>query len=418
MPLLALLALVVLVLQSVADVLPAEPLFWVVTPERVVVAVGLLALLATVRRVDRASLAWRWPFDLCAAALLLAAAVPAHRYGTWPEWRALATGVAIAWLAAGVMRASVESWRAITLVAFGAVLTAGLTGVRQTVQGIPTGFCRGALDGTADSCGHADVMVRAIGTFGNPNLLSAFLVLLVPLAAAYAAGHTQRQARAVGYLGAGVGVLGILATGSRAGILALAAMLLAFLVLRRPTTPRLVAGGVLAALGIIGGGLAVALGGRVGVRADVWSASVDIAREHPLGVGLGRTGALLAARTPGDEAFRHAHNLWLDALLSTGPLGLAATLGLTVFGATCVVRAARRGSAAGIALGVALVGFATICLVDDPVNAVRNADAAWLVLGLAVGAGHAVRHRRSLEVFRGEDASTRPAATAPTTAVG
>ena len=211
----------------------------------------------------------------------------------------------------------------------------------------------------------------------------------------------------------GVGVLGILTTGSRAGILALAAMSLAFLVLRRPTTPWLLAGGAIGLLAVAGGGAVAARGGRVGVRADVWAAAVDLVRENPLGVGLGRTGALLDARIPGDEAFRHAHNLWLDMLLAAGPLGLLATCGLTVVAATCVVRAARRGSAAGIALGASLAGFGALCLVDDPVNAVRNADAAWLVLGLAVGAGDAVRHRRSLEIHRGDTTSDLRTAATP-----
>ncbi|WP_176489714.1 O-antigen ligase family protein [Mobilicoccus massiliensis] len=409
-PILALIALALVVLDAVADVLPDASLFWVVTPVRLVIVVGLLALAATVRRVDTSALRWRWPFDLCALALLAAAAIPAYVYDGWSEWRGLLTSVAVAYLAAGVLRSSAESWRAVTLLAFGAVATAGLTGLRQTVQGIPTGFCRGALDGSSDSCGHPDVYMRAIGTFGNPNLLAAFLVLMLPLAVAYAAGHTQRNSRAVAYLVAAAGVAGVLATGSRAGMLALLASLVAFVILRRPTTTRLVAGAAGAVVALTAAGIAIAVGGRIGVRADVWAAAVELVRQHPLGVGVGRTGNLLAARVPGDEEFQHAHNLWLDMLLAAGPVGLLATIGLTVFAAACVIRAARRGSAAGVALGCALTAFAVFCLLDNPVNAIRNATAAWFVLGLAVAAGHGVRHRRSLEVFRPEDRETASAA--------
>ncbi|GMA41434.1 O-antigen ligase family protein [Mobilicoccus caccae] len=400
--LVALLALALVMLHAVADVLPDTPLFWVLTPVRLVVLIGLVALAATVRRVDRSTFAWRRLFDLCVVLLLAAAAVPAHVYGGWSEWRGLLTCVGVAYLAAGVLRSSPESWRAISLTATAAVATAALTGIRQTVNGIPTGFCRGALDGSADSCGNPGVVFRALGTFGNPNLLAAFLVLLIPLAAAYAAGHTQRHSRAVGYLVVGVGVVGV---GSRAGLLALVAMAAAFLVLRRPTTPRLVGAGIAAAGVLAAAGIAVLAGVGVGVRADVWSAAADLVRRYPFGVGVGRTGDLLAATVPGDEAFRHAHNLWLDMLLAAGPLGLVAVVGLTVLGAVHVIRAARRASAAGIALGCALAAFAVFCLVDNPVNAVRNGYAAWLVLGLAMAAGQGVHHRRSLEVFR--DAESR-----------
>lgn len=387
-------ALALVLLDAVADILPDKPLFWVVTPLRLVVLVGLMALTPLLRGAGVAVLRRDWVMHLCSAALLVAAAIPAVRSGQgWAEWRGLVTCVAIAYLAAGVMRSSVDAWRAVTMIAMVTVATAALTGVRQTVQGIPTGFCRGALDGTADSCGHPGVLVRALGTFGNPNLLAAFLVLMIPLAVAFAVGHTQRQTRILGLLVAAIGVAGVAATGSRAGLVAVATIGFAYLVLRRPSTPRLLAGvGAVVAM-LAAGAVALATGAGIGVRTDVWRAAATLIRQYPLGVGWGRTGDMIAAVVPGDEKFQHAHNLWLDALLAAGPLGLAAVVGFTVVAGVAVVRAARRGSAAGVALGCSLAGFAVYCLFDNPVNAIRNAYATWAVLGLAIAAGQGVRYR-------------------------
>lgn len=389
---LALIALSLVLLHAAADVLPDGPLFWLVTPLRAVVVVGLLALIPTIRRPERPALVRRLPFDIAVVLLLVAAAVPAHAYDGWPQWRGLLTCAAVAYLAMGVVRSSPESWRAITLVALAGVATAALTGIRQTVNGIPTGFCRGALDGSADACGNEGVMFRALGTFGNPNLLAGFLILLIPLAAAYAAGHTARQTRVAGYLVVTAGVGGVLASGSRAALLALAGSLVAYLVLRHPTTPRLLAAGAGIAGTLLAGAIVLLTGGGAGVRADVWRAAASIVRDHPFGVGMGRTGPFLQQAIPGTEQFRHAHNMWLDTLLEAGPVGLLAMIVLTVVAAVSVVRAARQGSAAGVALGAALAGFAVFCLFDDPLNAVRNAYVAWAVLGLTVAVGQTAHH--------------------------
>jgi len=37
-----------------------------------------------------------------------------------------------------------------------------------------------------------------------------------------------------------------------------------------------------------------------------------------------------------------------------------------------------------VVLGSALAGFAVYCLVDNPLNAIRNAYAAWAILGLTL----------------------------------
>lgn len=389
-----LLALAVVLWDAAADVLPDHPVVWVVTPVRLVVLLGLVGLLPSLATARWAAIGPRLmrllAFLLLSLLLLVAAAVPAHTYGAWSAWRGLVTCVGVALLAAGVVGFRPQSWRAVMSASTVAVAVAALAGIRQSVQGIPTGFCRGALDGSADSCGHPGVLVRADGTFGNPNLLAAFLVLVVPLAAAYAAGEDDRDSRVVGALLAVAGVGGLVATGSRAAVMSVVVAVAAFVVLRRPTRRRVLVG-VVGTLGALAAGVAaLALGVGVGVRLDVWRAAVQLVGQYPWGVGLGRTGDLLAAAVPGDEQFRHAHNLWLDMLLAAGPGGLVAVAGLTLLAAVCAVRAAKRGSAAGVALGCSLAGFALYCLFDNPLNAIRNAYAAWMILGLVIGVDAAV----------------------------
>jgi hypothetical protein len=112
-------------------------------------------------------------------------------------------------------------------------------------------------------------------------------VLLLPLAAL-----AERASR---MLGTGVVVFGYAAallTVSRGGVLGAVAGAGAFVVLRRPTVRRI----AVALLGfvVIVAVLLLAAGGSVGVHAEVWAESLRLIAAHPLGVGLGRAGPLLA----------------------------------------------------------------------------------------------------------------------------
>lgn len=116
-------------------------------------------------------------------------------------------------------------------------------------------------------------------------------------------------------------------------------------------------------------------------------------------VGLGRAGPLLATAIPGEEQFRHAHNLWLNWAVETGYLGLAGILGVTVGAAVITVHAIRRGAGVDVAaLGAGLAGFAVFSLADHPANAARISVAMWAALGLLAGlVGRARLQREQVE---------------------
>ncbi|WP_433556702.1 O-antigen ligase family protein [Pseudonocardia xinjiangensis] len=398
----ALLCLAAVLLEATADLLPDDPVVGVLTPVRLVLGIGLVG--AAVGGVGLRR--WRTPLDPAIAALLLAAAAATVVAGQpWAAWRGVLTAAATYYLVVGVRRAMPGSESAFGLLALVGVAVAGSVAARQAAAGTSTGFCRGALDGSADVCG-PDAVIRAVGTFSNPNLLAAFLVLLLPVAAAGAARLADHASR---LLAAGIVVVGyaaVLLTASRGGALAAVAGVVVFVVVRRSVSNgdgarrRRTGTGVALLLGVVCSAVAagtalllLAPDGLVGVRAEVWTAAVRLTAEHPLGVGPGRAGALLDAAIPGDEAFQHAHDLWLNWAVETGVPGLVAVLALTVGTAIGIVRATRAGSAMAAAAGAGLAGFAVMSVADHPGNAIRVSIALWAVLAL-VAAEVPVRTRR------------------------
>lgn len=383
---LALLSLATVMLQCDIDLLPGQPIVWVLTPTRLAVIIGLLAVQAT------GEARWLTILDIPLAVLIGSAAVAnLVARQEWASWRGLVTVVAVYYLAIGVRRVVPDSWPAIVLLALLCVTLTSAVAVQQVVQGVPTGFCRGAIDGSNDICG-PDAMIRATGTFSNPNLLAAYLLLLLPIAAA---GLTRADISGL-LVRAGLVVMGyaaVVLTGSRGGVLAALASLAVFVFLRRlqpgkhataerPARWLVPVGGVVAV-----GALLVALatrGGEVGVRGNVWSAGVRIMAHHPLGVGPGRAGVYLSAAVPGPEVYQHAHNLWLNYGIEDGVIGLCAVAAISVIGLWAAVSATRAGSVTAAATATALSGFVFMSLADHPANNQRIAYAMAAVLAMLV----------------------------------
>ncbi|MET9215992.1 MULTISPECIES: O-antigen ligase family protein [unclassified Nocardia] len=382
----ALLCLAAIALECVADILPDEPITWIVTPTRLVVLVGLLAVALT------GESRFRTAFDLPIALLLIASAVANQLAGQpWSSWRGLLTVVAVYYLAVGVRRVVPDSWPAIALLALACTTIASIVALQQIVQETPTGFCRGAIDGSADVCG-PDTMIRAVGTFANPNLLAAYLVLLLPVAAAGAASLADMRSRLVAGGLVVLGYLGVLLTGSRGGVIAAIAGLAVYVFLRRlrpgrhATTDRWVPWMIPLGAALVAGPVLVALvtRGKVGVRADVWTAAARLAADRPQGVGPARAGAHLTAAVDSTEQFQHAHNLWLNFAVEAGVGGLLAMLAITVVGTWTAVTASAAGSMTAPATAAGLCGFLVISLGDHPANTQRIAFAAAAIAAVLV----------------------------------
>ncbi|MEU9348844.1 O-antigen ligase family protein [Streptomyces sp. NPDC048278] len=384
-------ALAVLLLDSATDFFPDDPIAGVLTPTRLTLALGLSALLAGGARLRD----FRTRLDL-PVALLLAASVAATYGGGHPTapLRGLLTVVATYYLVVGLRRTQPESWRALGLLALAGATAASTSAFAQVTNATPTGFCRtGLLTDVACDAGGGDVLIRATGTFANPNLLGACLVLLLPFALLAAVSVDERTARTAIVVMVVIGYGALVTTFSRAGYVAGAAGLLV-LGVAYWLAPRLadraqrrlyaVAGG----LGLLGAAGVVwtvsRAGDSLGVRGQAWRAALQVARRNPLGVGLGRSGEAISAAAPGDRVFVHAHNLWLNWLVETGPLGLLAVLAVTVVAWASAGRAARAKSVLGTFGLASLTGFFLAGMLDDPANLDRISMLFWLVLGVVM----------------------------------
>ena len=246
---------------------------------------------------------------------------------------------------------------------------------------------------------------RAIGSFGQPNELGAFLAMFTAFAAAQLPAARHWVARLV--LGGVVvaGVFAVVLTVSRGAVLALAAALL-FVALRssRVLTLILVVAGVSSPLWapdylkerMMGTQVEsetsdeVSLEGSAQLRVDTWRAIFKVVSEHPLeGVGFSGLSSVLPAAGDelGVEVKETAHNTYLRFLGEMGVLGLLLFVALLWRCWTLArdgMRLARDRADRQLALGLAAatVALAISCAFGDRFFSVLISGNFWLVCAL------------------------------------
>lgn len=377
----ATIAIVLVLAESVVDALPDDPIRFNLTPVRLAIVLGLVGVCFAGVMVR----SLRTRLDLPILALLAAAGFATVLHSqSFSGWRGLLAGVAAYYLAVGARRGGALSFGTLSTIALVFVAVPAGVALGQASNQTSTGFCRSGLGGElSNMCNDPDAMVRVVGTFYNPNLLAAFLVMFLPLAVVGALGVADRSLRALAFTVIGGAYIAILATYSRGGMAAAFVGAVVLVVLLKPTKRRVaVAGGAAAVGGLLLVFLMVVRGG-VGVRTEVWSAALRVAAENPLGTGLGLSGHLVAGRVPGTEAFVHVHNLWLNWLVETGVVGGVAVVAITVLVAIRVGRAAVAGSKIAAALAGGLASFAVVSTVDHPANSMAISLVMWLMIGFA-----------------------------------
>ncbi|HEX4956199.1 MAG TPA: O-antigen ligase family protein [Thermoanaerobaculia bacterium] len=326
-------------------------------------------------------------------------------------WSALAVLAAAALLVASAALGRERSlrravWGAIGLVSVGEVLVGARAWLERspTIWGVPV----------------ATDLTRLRGTFVNPNHLATWL--LIPLAGAFAwLWWALRRSRDAGRLEERILLVsvpalvwlvlfaGLAATGSRGGLVAWAlgtTLQAALLMLRRGLSWRygLAAGGALAGAGALAfstlGGEGVlgrwlgASGAAGGVdRLTVWTASLELVARFPfLGTGLGSFRDVFPlvqpAATPG--LWWHAHNDWLEALVTLGLVGFALLLSAVALASYRLSETWKHGrrsedrATALAALG-ALAAVAVHEVFDFGLTMPANALALAAVVGLGLG---------------------------------
>jgi len=325
----------------------------------------------------------------------------------WTLFMAMLGGlaIAIALVCRSPRRARILLW---TL--FGVFVLACLIAVAEVVTGLHLPTFRQGREGRVGLIGVGSL-------FGNQNNFATYLSLALPYLLVLPVVFRDARLRLLGFIGGGVALLFILATGSKSGLIAAGLVILGLLVLvgsDRRARGRLVVAGAVAALAVLLVVPAVLGSGPIeldertvtkfdfelltqqletqegsgGVRSSLLSDGLGLVAETDgLGVGAGNAEGQVRslANFPG---VANLHNWWLEVLVNGGIVGFALYL---VFYLTLLrrqVRAARRTEDPfvrymAMAGALALIGwiFGSI----GPSTAIHFAP-MWIVFGLSMGA--------------------------------
>ncbi|MGE4218222.1 MAG: O-antigen ligase family protein [Alphaproteobacteria bacterium] len=201
------------------------------------------------------------------------------------------------------------------------------------------------------------------GTFINPNSYAAYAGLgLIASLATVAIRLQRRRSPAIGaeFLDrtgifaavAFAGLLALLGTGSRAGIVAtacgVAVLFLGIWIVRRPVAGRIsalsAAGGAVAGVGLIAGAAALRFGPQLTDAADrlrIYGITLDLIAARPwTGYGLGSFPTLFASVRPDTvtQVWNQAHNVYLELALDLGIPAAAVMLCAILWLLSCCVR--------------------------------------------------------------------------------
>ncbi len=233
--------------------------------------------------------------------------------------------------------------------------------------------------------------LRAYGPFTHPNQLAIYLELTTPLflALLFGPGGRLRQdhrwflstrLRPLWFLGTCAGLLGLVLSQSRGGLVGMAAGFVIVLALVRPglrlTIVRLAPVGLIAAVALLTISIGIVASGvktfsneetlvtpanfAVQERLSHWTAAVEMAKAHPF-VGVGAGNFDLNYRDYTQEwRFRigrgHAHDTYLHFLAQSGVVGLTAYIALLLGVSLIIVRTIRilpEGSRLSMLIGAA-----------------------------------------------------------------
>ncbi len=239
--------------------------------------------------------------------------------------------------------------------------------------------------------------LRAYGPFTHPNQLAIYLELTTPLFLALLIGplgdrrldgrwHLSRRLRPVWALGVLAGILGLILSQSRGGMVGMAAgfaMVLALIVPHmRLSIVRLAPVGLIAAVALLTVAIGIVAAGvqtfsneetlvtpanfAVQERLSHWTAAVEMAKAHPF-VGVGAGNYDLNYRDYTQEwRFRigrgHAHDTYLHFLAQSGVVGLTAYIAMLLGVSLIIVRTIRilpGGSRLALLIGAAGITAAT-----------------------------------------------------------
>jgi O-antigen ligase len=380
----------------------------------------LVALAESPAFVDRyVSVKW-YVLEVTAAAWLLGErlacggrGLPSFVRRTWIAWTAL-----LAWILVGSLRSGL-GWAVAPLVARAAFLALALasywcfrrTGprleaLRVSVAGaaaivVGLGLAQFAGLPTLPGLGGGD---RLSATFGNVNMAAQFLGLALVVLLSAPVPHPRDRGGPTEFLG-GCIVAYVVVAGARSVALALVASLSVLAVARRLPAARLARMLATAAVvvvvlqasptarGLLQPQTQVSKSASARWRLDVWADTLDLVRDHPLGVGAGNfehafvSYALAGRSRPGEDlVFRSPHDDYLRLVAEEGVAAAAVLLAVVLLLLRELARTVGLRSHVGALLASCAAFLAVEASLQFPFEMAFPALLAAVLLGLAFAA--------------------------------
>ena len=249
-----------------------------------------------------------------------------------------------------------------------------------------------------DTANFSDITLRVWSTLENPNVLSEYLLLIIPLAAAGVYTAESRRGKIAYGLGAAAMLLCLVLTWSRGGWLGLAIGAALFLVLM---DRRFIPLGLLGAVGLLAilpdsimtrllsvGNMADS---STSYRVYIWMACLNMLKDYWLsgfGTGVAAFQAVYPHYSFNAVFAPHSHNLFLQTFCENGILGILALLGSFCSAALCLGRTLtaakdKRTKVQAAALMASVAGFAAQSMTDHSFYNFRVELMFWTVVGAA-----------------------------------
>ena len=253
-----------------------------------------------------------------------------------------------------------------------------------------------------------NVYKKILGTFGNPNFISAFLGMFIAALIAYLfKSGLSLTLRVIGISVATIALYEVQASNAIQGLVvtALGIAIVGFYLVRSRFKRNIFTFAYLSSVGIVG---AVALAGAlqkgplakyiyktsVSLRGEYWDAGITMAKSHPFtGVGLDTYGdwyrrarSASAMILPGPTVITNAaHNVFIDVLASGGVIFFAAYFVIFIIALTSVFKVTMRNrsyDALFVALATAWICYNTQAIIS--INQIGLAVWGWLLSGTVI----------------------------------
>lgn len=248
-----------------------------------------------------------------------------------------------------------------------------------------------------------NLTLRVYSTLDNPNVLSEYLMLATPMAAACAVSAKNANARAAALAAVGSMLLCLILTWSRGGWLGIAVGTMVFLVVLDRRFAVLGIAGILALLPLLPHDILLRItsigsmsDSSTAYRVYIWLATAEMLKTYwmfGIGTGMAAFQSIYPRYSFNAVSAPHAHSLYLQVLCECGVPGIAALLGALVSAVRGLCGAVRRSGTGAArraypaAALAALAAFAVQSATDYSFYNYRVTLMFWVTAGLAAAIG-------------------------------